>query len=124
MTDRQKHQIESLRRKGHSYADIADELGLSHNTVKSYLRRNQSAWQNGDLCRNCGAPVAQNPRAREKNFCSSRCRQMWWNSHRDQIQHRDSRVLECAYCGQEFQAHGKRPRKYCSSACCAADRGS
>ena len=121
MTDRQKHEAETLRCRGRSHADIAGELGLSVNTVKSYLRRNQGSA--GDLCRNCGRPITQNPRAREKTFCSNHCRQQWWNSNRDQINHRDSRAVECACCGREFQANGKRQRKYCSSACCAADRG-
>jgi len=123
MTERQKYEIEALRRKGYTSADIADTLGLSANTIKSYLRRKQGQITD-DLCRNCGRPIVQNPRAREKSFCSNRCRQLWWNSNRDQIQHRDSRTIECAYCGCEFRAHGKRQRKYCSSACCAADRGS
>ena len=122
MTDRQKHQIHALRRRGYSYAAIADDLDLPVNTVKSYCRRNQEEHA-GDHCHNCGRPIVQNPYARQKNFCSNRCRQDWWNSNRDQINHRDSRTVECAYCGREFRAHGKRQRKYCSSACCAADRG-
>jgi len=124
MNDRQKQQIEVMRRKGHGSADIAKTLGLPVNTVKSYLRRKQDTPVSGDLCRNCGKRLVQNPRAREKSFCSSHCRQTWWNSNRDQVQHRDARFMECANCGREFEAHGKRQRKYCSSACCAADRGS
>jgi len=122
MTDRQKHRIDALRRKGYSHADVADEMDVPVNTVKSYCRRNQ-ARHAGDLCRNCDRPLAQNSRTRQKHFCSNRCRQEWWNRNRDQIQHRDSRVLECTYCGCDFQAHGKRQRKYCSHACYAADRG-
>jgi len=123
MTDRQKHQIDALRRKGHRYSDIADELDLSVNTVKSYCRRSQGQQITGDLCRNCGQPLVQNPRARQKHFCSNHCRQLWWNSNRDQVIHRDARIMECAYCGREFEAHGKRQRKYCSQACYAADKG-
>ena len=123
MTEREKQKIEYMRGKGYRNADIAEELDLSVNTVKSYCRRNQRK-RAGDQCRNCGRPLWQNPRAREKSFCSNNCRQMWWNSNRDQINHRDRRTVECSYCGREFQAHGKRQRKYCSSACCAADRGS
>ena len=41
MTDRQKREAETLRRKKYSYADIAEAMGLSVNTVKSHLRRNQ-----------------------------------------------------------------------------------
>jgi len=122
MNERQKHEIDALRRKGHTYAYIADKLDLPMNTVKSYCRRSQEQ-PDDDLCRNCGNPVWQHPRARQKHFCSNRCRQIWWNGNRDKINHRDTRTVECAYCGCEFRAHGKRQRKYCSPACCAADRG-
>ena len=122
MTNREKHQIDALRRKGHSYAAIADKLGIPLNTVKSHCRRSQER-HGGDHCRNCDRPIWQNPQARQKHFCSNRCRQEWWNNNRDQINHRDSRTVECGYCGRAFRAHGKRQRKYCSSACCAADRG-
>jgi len=123
MTDRQKREVQALRRKGRSYAGIAEELGLSPNTVKSYCHRSRDTQAAGDLCRNCGRPLVQNPRAREKSFCSNHCRQTWWGNNRDQINHRDERTVECACCGREFQAYGKRQRKYCSQACCAADRG-
>ena len=36
MTTAQKQRIEFLRDKGESYASIADDLGISENTVKSY----------------------------------------------------------------------------------------
>ena len=40
MNTSQKQRIEFLRDKGESYASIADDLGISENTVKSYCRRN------------------------------------------------------------------------------------
>ena len=40
MTAAQKQRVEFLRAKGESYAAIADDLGISENTVKSYCRRN------------------------------------------------------------------------------------
>jgi len=123
MTNREKHQIDIMRRGGYSYADIADELGVPMNTVKSYCRRSQGQQVAGDLCRNCGRPLVQNPHARQKHFCSNHCRQLWWNSNRDQVNHRDRRTMECAYCGRAFSVHGKRQRKYCSQGCYAADRG-
>ena len=39
MTDEQKKQIVSLRSRGVSYTDIASNLQLSRDTVKSYCRR-------------------------------------------------------------------------------------
>ena len=40
MTESQKQQIISFRRQGIGYLKIAQELGISQNTVKSYCRRN------------------------------------------------------------------------------------
>ena len=40
MNTAQKQRIEFLRGKGESYAAIAEELGISENTIKSYCRRN------------------------------------------------------------------------------------
>lgn len=39
LTDNQKKQIEGLRMKGSGYKRVADTLGISLSTVKSYCRR-------------------------------------------------------------------------------------
>ena len=39
MTENEKHRINELRLNGYGYKKIARELGLSVNTVKSYLAR-------------------------------------------------------------------------------------
>ena len=41
MTDEQKLMIETYRRKGVGYKQIAKELEMSPNSVKSYCRRNK-----------------------------------------------------------------------------------
>lgn len=46
MTDYQKTQIMKLRAEGLGYGKIAQRLGISLNTVKSYCRRNNV---NGDI---------------------------------------------------------------------------
>ncbi|MDR1465295.1 MAG: sigma-70 region 4 domain-containing protein [Oscillospiraceae bacterium] len=118
MTDRQKRQIEAMRRKGCSYAEISDELELSPNTVKSYCQRSRGGSE-GDVCRNCGEPIMQNHGAKQKNFCSNHCRQDWWNHNRNQINHRDRRTAICDCCGQAFEVHGKRKQRFCSQECYA-----
>jgi predicted transcriptional regulator len=121
MTDRQKRQIEALRKKGQSYATIGKELGISPNSVKSFCQRAGGKIFD-TVCRNCGAPLNRNPRAKEKSFCSNHCRQTWWNANREQINHHDNRIATCACCGAEFEMYGKRERKYCSRYCASADR--
>ena len=39
MTEKQKSEIVKLRAKGMTYGDIADKLGVSINTVKSFYSR-------------------------------------------------------------------------------------
>ncbi len=40
MTEQQKRQIMGMRLRGNSHAVIADALGLSRNTVKTFCLRN------------------------------------------------------------------------------------
>ena len=46
MTDNQKAQIIKLRAAGNGYGKIAQTIGISVNTVKSFCRRNDI---NGDM---------------------------------------------------------------------------
>ena len=39
MTDRQKDRIRQMRAAGYGYMKIAQELGISENTVKSFCQR-------------------------------------------------------------------------------------
>ena len=119
MTDSQKHSIVALRREGMSYNGIAKKLGISVNTVKSYCRR-RSLKSEEHVCKQCGVPVAQNPRRREKKFCSDACRMKWWSAHPEEA--RNSSRLVCPVCGKIFMAHGHTKRKYCSHKCYIADR--
>ena len=64
MTTTQKQRIEFLRDKGEIYASIADDLGISENTVKSYCRQNnigiaikQEQPIATNTCANCGCPA-------------------------------------------------------------------
>jgi len=68
-------------------------------------------------CLYCGAPIEQNPKRREKKFCSDDCRMLWWNSHRDLVKHHMIRTEHCLHCGQIFQVYGNAKRKYCSHKC-------
>lgn len=132
MTDRQEERIRKMKAGGCGYVRIAQELGLSENTVKSFCRRkglNRTAAdtalpEKGDkgACPCCGAEVRQNPGRKAKRFCSDKCRNAWWNSHLDQVQRKAHYDFVCAYCKKPFTAYGNVGRKYCSHACYVADR--
>ena len=124
MTTAQKQRIEFLRGKGESYASIADDLGISENTVKSYCRRNnidiaikqeQSVATN--TCSNCGCPLRHTPGAKHKRFCSDKCRMAWWKAHPEALDRKAVYHFVCPTCGGSFEAYGNANRKYCSRAC-------
>ena len=67
-----KTRILELRAKGLVYREIAEQLGMSVNTVKSICNRNKG------VCKNCGTALVGR---KEKIFCSGKCRLQWWYAH-------------------------------------------
>ena len=87
MTEIQKEQARKLRAQGFGYKKIAAVLQLSPNTVKSFCQREglngvmakpRSEIIDGHFCKNCGLPVLQDEKRKEKKFCSYECRMEWW----------------------------------------------
>ena len=108
--------IGNMRLQGKSAGVIAAALGLSVNTVKSYLRRHPDMGCT-HFCPQCGKPVMQAEGRKEKKFCSDKCRNKWWNAHLDKVDRRVIREVTCAGCGKTFSVYGQAARKYCSHAC-------
>lgn len=126
MTQQQKDQIVHLRSSGSSYGKIAEYLGISVNTVKSFCKRtkiegkadtNQSVDQTKETCMHCGQTLVQTPGHRQKKFCSATCRRAWWMTHPGSVPREADHACTCAFCGRAFQFYGNRPRKYCSRRC-------
>lgn len=125
MNHQQKEAIQQLREEGQSYSRIAELLGISDNTVKSYCRRNKlggvalpaSEPVSETFCRQCGAPLKQMTGKKQKQYCSDQCRLSWWNAHPEAVTHKSIREFTCQTCGRVFEAYGKRERKFCSRAC-------
>ena len=124
MTKQEIETLNLMRSHGKSAADIAIALGLSVNTVRSYIRRHppKDAVQVG--CRRCGKPVMQVKGRNAKYFCSDRCRNAWWNAHPEKVQRKAYYRLTCQFCGKEFVSYGNKNRKYCSRLCYADARRS
>lgn len=125
MTDTQKERIRRARHDGLSYTEIASELGVSINTVKSLCRR--ECLQNGHtehtaVCRMCGRPVKRKPKCKPKKFCSDKCRLAWWNEHRDLLNKQAVYTIRCIACGKPFESYGNKDRLYCSHDCYIRDR--
>ena len=134
MTEGQKAQIANLRGEGYGYVRIAQALGISENTVKSFCRRKKltgkavsqtmsAMTRDGNhFCPCCGKEVAQTPGRKEKKFCSDRCRNKWWNSHLDRVKRKANYEFICPQCRKPFTAYGNAKRKYCSHECYIAHR--
>ena len=132
MNIQQKTEITSLRSQGFGYTKIAQALGLSKNTVKSYCQRNNlsgAALENSDVpiltpsfCLECGKEIKQVSGRKEKKFCSDECRHRWWNARPEKITRKAVYSYTCAKCGKPFTAYGNSHRKYCCHVCYIADR--
>lgn len=116
MTDNQKNQIRKLRASGNGYGKIAETLGISVNTVKSFCRRNELCRGNNiaaraeqppenftgetTVCENCGREIRQIAKRKKKRFCCDKCRNAWWNSHLDQVKRTAVYHIKCQHCGK------------------------
>lgn len=107
MTDKQKSEIQLLRKQGYGYKKISAQTGINVNTVKSYCRKLESDIPK---CIVCGNPLT----GKQKKFCSISCKNKWWNSHPD---HDHGEVRTCSCCSQPFHYVPSKPHKFCSHAC-------
>jgi IS30 family transposase len=131
MTDIQKRNIQDMRSQGVAYSQIADSLGISVNTVKSFCRRNNLTVSNAsndtgneenkEQCKQCGKKLIQTPKAKPKTFCCDKCRFDWWNKQKNKTNRRSVHRLACEYCNRDFGSHDKK-RKYCRHDCYIAAR--
>ncbi len=124
MTDEEKRQVICLRKKGWGYTAVANKVGISKETVKSFCRRNGLAGNLVDVrkkqvpcCRECGWPVPKAEKRKLRVFCSDSCRVKWWHEHPEKINRKAVYSFICAGCGKTFTAYGNSHRKYCSHEC-------
>lgn len=123
MTAEQKCIITDLRNKGFSYTQIAEQAGISRNTIKSYCRRNnvkiEMERNKSDVlsCKQCGKKLEDMSGRKKPKFCSKECRTKWWNTHLEEVNKKAIYYFTCACCGKRFTAYGNKSRKYCSHNC-------
>lgn len=130
MTTDEKRMLTAYRQQGLGYKKIAQLMGLSVNTVKTYCKRNalgdvvanQDPRSIEKVCKHCGTSLVQTPGQKPRVFCSDACRTKWWNAHPELVNHRSERQVVCGHCGQVFSVGKNSARKYCSHGCYIADR--
>ena len=90
MTTGEKLLIAQYRAQGMGYTAIADTLGLSKNTVKSFCQRNNlgkgttapAELVPDHVCRQCGEVLKQDAHRKTRRFCSDACRQKFWKAQK------------------------------------------
>lgn len=142
MNKRTENWIYQLRIRGLGYKSIAMALDMTPETVRYYCIKHGLGGKGEDLrdlylyemykenpteCKNCGAVLIRNRHSGKKYFCSDKCRQYWWQKHRDEINYSGDKIFThtCKYCGKEFTSYGehtKNTRKYCGRECYLNDR--
>ena len=124
MTEVEKNRIIELRAAGRGYHSISDQLAISINTVRSFCRRNnlKAGVKQQKKCENCGKPITENFKYKPRRFCCDTCRNKWWNSHLDLVEHKAVYKFTCPTCGKLFQVYGNKKRKYCCHECYIKDR--
>ncbi|MCL2357136.1 MAG: RNA polymerase subunit sigma-70 [Defluviitaleaceae bacterium] len=127
MTSAQKNIAKNMREDGKSYAEIADLLDLSKNTIKSYCQRNnlhqlKKISANITYCKQCGQKTEIIAGRKQKKFCADKCRADWWAANPNKLNRKAVYNFICAFCGTNFSAYGNKGRKFCKHACYIADR--
>ena len=118
MTIEEKAKIDNLISARYSVSQISQQLGLSKNTVKSYLQRKKMS----DVCLNCGAALKHISHHKKKKFCSDKCRMHYWNTHPQEMSLKNATIIKCENCGKEVFSYRKKPRRFCSRSCAAKGR--
>lgn len=139
MNEEQKTQIIILRKQGHSYGQIANELNISINTIKSFCRRNHLTdtklkedpgegrerlveKKQYDNCKHCGKKLEKNYKGKARKFCSDKCRRSWWRENKDKHNKKAFYTLTCKGCGIQFESYGNKNRKFCNHECYIKNR--
>lgn len=125
MTDNQKQCVQVMRHQGATPTAIAEALGMSVNTVKSYLRRCSLSATSKDTgneeykehCLHCGTKLENRDKTKPRKFCSAQCCDRWWNAHRSLGRRKSMVEKPCACCGTVFKSYPRDVRKYCSHRC-------
>lgn len=118
LTEDQKRAICTLREHGKTYDAIAESIGISPNTVRSFWRRNCAIHSRPQEpqpghCKNCGSSLGGRHSAGRKIFCSDKCRYDWWNEYRRNQPYN----LICKQCGKTFISFGNQKKAFCGRDC-------
>ena len=87
MTDETKKTIRDLRRAGFTLNAIADLTGATISSIKTYCSRNGIRNILFQECLTCGKTLTQLPGRKRSKYCCKKCKDDWWNHHREAMKH-------------------------------------
>ena len=81
MTNLEKQGIIRLKEEGKSYTAIASITGMNKSTIKSIYSRYLGTKRGEEkYCPVCGKVLVQTRGHRQKKYCSSKCKDIYWNN--------------------------------------------
>ena len=122
MTIVEKKRVYELREQGLGYKAIAKELSLTPSAVRCVCVAKEKDDMLAGSCKNCGLRITSIKGRKKRVFCSDKCRMLWWNNHKDQVNRKAFYTIVCKGCGKEFISYGNKSRQFCSFECYANSR--
>ena len=107
-----KEKVIELKRKGKSYKEIANELGVPVGSIKSTLSRITKVVElkkESPKCKNCGCEINLVKGKKKREFCSNKCRTQYW------LKHQKERKCKC--CSNLFTPNSRSNQFFCSREC-------
>lgn len=83
MNEQTKKQILKLKTDGKSYSYISKLLNINVSTIKTVVSRSKNTKKE-NCCLLCDKKLIQTKGHRQKKFCSSSCKDKYWNLIRKQ----------------------------------------
>lgn len=118
MTTLEKQEILNLRCLGKSYKEISNLTGFCESTVKTTCLRTKAKKERRDgYCKYCGKKLRFVSGKKEKQYCSDKCRQLYWHEHNDQLNKKYDTEIECHFCHRTFRTYKSLNKKFCSWEC-------
>ena len=91
-----------MRAAGKQYKEISAELGIEVSALKVFVHRQKH--KDVRRCEQCRKTLPKDARKTQR-FCSDKCRNDWWYSHKGELQGERLTAFVCAVCGKEFTSY-------------------
>ena len=69
------------------------------------------------FCIMCGNKITNYDGRHRRKFCCAKCKQDWWNEHRNSNSRESNAMRTCQFCGKEFYVSKASDQKYCCTEC-------